>query len=129
MVIVASGFLFVHLTAAPEVKLADAVPVKDPNAPIDVIRAKFYVTLSRAGSVTLFANAGYYKLASEKGTTVSDYLKIAKDNPVLEIKVDWLEESGFPGFAKVVVEAPGRETFTHVFEAPGDIDDFVELPF
>lgn len=32
-------------------------------------------------------------------------------------------------FAKLTVEAPGKETFTHVFDAPGDIDDFVELPF
>ena len=32
-------------------------------------------------------------------------------------------------FAKLVVEADGQETFTHVFDADGDIDDFVELPF
>jgi hypothetical protein len=32
-------------------------------------------------------------------------------------------------FAKLVVEAEGKETFTHVFDADGDIDDFVELPF
>lgn len=32
-------------------------------------------------------------------------------------------------FAKMVVEAEGEETFTHVFDSDGDIDDFVELPF
>lgn len=32
-------------------------------------------------------------------------------------------------FAKMVVEAEGKETFTHVFDSDGDIDDFVELPF
>jgi hypothetical protein len=32
-------------------------------------------------------------------------------------------------FAKLIVEAEGEETFVHVFDAKGDIDDFVELPF
>jgi hypothetical protein len=32
-------------------------------------------------------------------------------------------------FAKLVVEANGKKTFTHVFDAEGDINDFAELPF
>lgn len=61
------------------------------------------------------------------GTAVIDF-----SNPIVTLKT-------LPGnpkrrgvarmFAKMVVEAEGEETFTHVFDADGDIDDFVELPF
>ncbi len=130
VVIATAGFVFARLTAPAEVKQVVVEKERDPNAPIDVIRAKVYVTLSGgAKTVGLFANAGFYRFGeSEKGVYSGD-LKIAKDNPVLEVKVDWLEEGKTRHFAKVVVEAEGQETFTHVFDAEGDIYDFVELPF
>ena len=31
-------------------------------------------------------------------------------------------------FAKLTLEIPRQPTFTHVFDADGDIDDFLELP-
>ena len=130
VVIAASGFLFVRLTAAPKLEVVEHVPELKPNQPIEVIEGRIYVTLSGAArTVDLFANAGYYRFASTGLGTHLAEMKIAKGNPVLEIRIDWLEETTANRFAKVVVEAPGFETFTHVFDAEGDIDDFVELPF
>ena len=128
--IAASGFLFVRLTAAPKLVVAEHVTELKPNQPIDVIEGRIHVTLSGAArAVDLFANAGYHRFASTGLGTHLAEMKIARDNPVLEIRIDWLEETTANRFAKVVVEAPGFETFTHVFDAEGDIDDFVELPF
>jgi len=128
--IVAAGFLFMGLTAAPNTEAAPAEVEPKPNEAIEVIQAKVRVTLSGAAkTVDLFANAGHYRFSSTGEGTYSDELKIAKENPVLEIRVDWLEETTTHRFAKVVIEAPGKKTFTHFFEADGDIDDFIELPF
>jgi hypothetical protein len=53
--------------------------------------------------------------------------------PVMFLKVSCIAPAGPEGmtrfFAKLIVEAEGEETFVHVFDAKGDIDDFVELPF
>lgn len=51
-------------------------------------------------------------------------------NPHISLVVRW-KTAATPGehrFAKLTLEAPGQETFTHVFDADGDIDDFLELP-
>lgn len=129
--LVASGFLFVRLTAAPETKVPEEAAERQPNQPIDVIHARVHVTLSGvAKTVDLFANAGHHRFGeSERGSYTADGFKIAEDNPVLEFKVNWADDSQARRFAKVVVEADGKETFTHVFDSSGDIDDFVELPF
>ena len=59
-------------------------------------------------------------------------VSIDPSDPVVFLKVSCLpppDAAGVRFFAKLVVEAEGEETFTHVFDAVGDIDDFVELPF
>ena len=64
-------------------------------------------------------------------STVSGMLQLDPNNPRLGLVVRWKNPSA-PGehrFAKLTLEAPGQETFTHVFDAVGDIDDFLELPF
>ena len=63
--------------------------------------------------------------------TISGMLELDPNNPRLGLVVRWKNPSA-PGehrFAKLTLEAPGQETFTHVFDAVGDIDDFLELPF
>jgi hypothetical protein len=62
---------------------------------------------------------------------ISGTLEIDPGNPHLGLVVRW-KNPATPGehrFAKLTLEAPGQETFTHVFDANGDIDDFLELPF
>ena len=64
-------------------------------------------------------------------STISGMLELDPNNPRLGLVVRWKNPSA-PGehrFAKLTLEAPGQETFTHVFDAVGDIDDFLELPF
>lgn len=58
-------------------------------------------------------------------------LVLDSKNPQVAIIVRWTIPTA-PGehrFAKLTLEAPGQETLTHVFDADGDIDDFLELPF
>ena len=64
-------------------------------------------------------------------STVSGTLELDPNNPHLGLVVRWknLSAPGEHRFAKLTLEAPGQETFTHVFDAAGDIDDFLELPF
>lgn len=61
---------------------------------------------------------------------ISGSLELDPENPHLALVVRW-KNPPLPGehrFAKLTLEAPGQDTFTHVFDATGDIDDFLELP-
>ena len=63
--------------------------------------------------------------------TLSGTLELDPKNPHVALVVRWKNPAA-PGehrFAKLTLEAPGQYTFTHVFDADGDIDDFLELPF
>ena len=62
--------------------------------------------------------------------TISGTLELDPRNPHVGLVVRW-KNAAAPGehrFAKLTLEAPGQATFTHVFDAGGDIDDFLELP-
>jgi hypothetical protein len=64
-------------------------------------------------------------------TPISGTLLLDPENSRVSIKVRWKNTSatGEHRFAKLTLEVPRRETFTHVFDASGDIDDLIELPF
>ncbi len=64
------------------------------------------------------------------GSPVSGVVEIDPTNPHVGLVVRWKfpAATGERRFAKFTLEAPGQETFTHVFDADGDIDDFIELP-
>lgn len=63
--------------------------------------------------------------------TISGTLEIDPKNPHVGLIVRWKNPAATSEhrFAKLTLEAPGQDTFTHVFDADGDIDDFLELPF
>ena len=130
VVVVASGFLFVRLTAAPKVEVVN-VPVEDAVvAAGEGMLAKVYLTLSgKADKVAVEGAGGAVDLWETASGTFSGEVEIAGDSPVLSVMVNWLQQGADHRFAKLVVEAPGKGTFTRVFDSPGDIDDFVELPF
>jgi hypothetical protein len=94
-----------------------------------LIPAKVRLTLScLAGMIDV--SAGGESMSGEldeEGNFLGE-LEIDPANPVIFVKVACIPQTG-RNFAKLVVEAEGQETFTHVFDATGDIDDFVELPF
>ena len=130
VVVAAAGFLFVQLTENPKNLVPRNATVDSADEVNEVLVAKVFLTLSgKARSVEFSTNGSKVQLGQSNSETRVTDLKIAKDNPLLEIQVDWLEEVESRRFAKVVVEAPGHATFTHVFDASGNIDDFVELPF
>ena len=62
---------------------------------------------------------------------ISGTLELDPANPRVALSVRWKTPpaDGERRFAKLTLEAPGQATFTHVFDAEGDIDDFLELPF
>jgi hypothetical protein len=65
-----------------------------------------------------------------EGSLLVGSLELDPQNPQIGLVVRWKNPTA-PGehrFAKLTLEAPGQATFTHVFDANGDIDDFLELP-
>lgn len=64
-------------------------------------------------------------------TPITGTLELEAANPHVALVVRWKNPAaaGEHRFAKLILEAPGQETVTHVFDADGDIDDFLELPF
>ncbi len=57
-------------------------------------------------------------------------LRMDPQNPHLSLVVRWKNSLTVDEhrFAKLTLEVPGQETFVHVFDAAGDIDEFLELP-
>lgn len=96
------------------------------------IRAKVKVVVSMMpSSIELKAGEERVDLKSQGGGFVGEVV-IDKKNTVMFLKVACAPapSGGMTrNFAKLVVEADGKETFVHVFDSAGDIDDFVELPF
>ena len=97
------------------------------------IPAKVYLTLSHLpGFFALTMGEENVPLVRSADGKLSGTTYIDPGNPLFFLKVSSLTQAPDDGqqiFAKLVVEAEGEETFTHVFDADGDIDDFVELPF
>lgn len=65
-----------------------------------------------------------------KGSPITGSVEMDLLNPRIALVVRWKNPpaAGEHRFAKLTLEVPGQETFTHVFDSDGDIDDFVELP-
>jgi hypothetical protein len=132
-VLVASGIGFARLTHRGSVEPAgqgiDPVVLGYPSG----FPAKVYLVFSAApGEVILRSPGKVVALSAESSTSFSGQALISDSTPVLFLtatRTEPSEEEAPPFFAKLVVEAEGKKTFTHIFDSPGDIDDFVELPF
>jgi hypothetical protein len=48
-------------------------------------------------------------------------------NPAVALRISWAVSSPGHRFAKLILDLPGKDSFTHVFESPGDLDDIWEL--
>ena len=103
------------------------------RSPSVLLPAKFYLTLSHvSGFHELTVGDERISLSRASDGRWVGSGSIDPGNPVVFFKVSCMPRipgDGQRTFAKLVVEADGEETFTHVFDADGDIDDFVELPF
>lgn len=128
--LVVSGIGFARLTQkGAEMPIANPIVVTDPAE----IRAKVHLVFSVAPTVVVLESSGKpVGFSAESSTSFSGQALISEASPVLILtatRTKPTEGEVPPFFAKLIVEAEGKETFTHVFDADGDIDDFVELPF
>ena len=89
----------------------------------------FRLVLSAPATEVALVAANQFRTAVEDGST-SGTLEMDAADPSLSFTVRWKNPptSGEHRFAKLTLEAPGQDTFIHVFDADGDIDDFLELP-
>jgi hypothetical protein len=103
-------------------------------APVETMVSKsaipFRLVLSAPAGEVVVETTTQIRPAPGDGT-ISGKLEIDPANPTLGLIVRWKKPAaeGEHRFAKLTLEAPGQPTFTHVFDAEGDIDDFLELPF
>jgi hypothetical protein len=90
----------------------------------------FRLVLS-APAAAVEINTGKPLQLSSEEMPISGTLEMDPTNPHLALIVRWKNPpaAGEHRFAKLTLEAPKQPTFTHVFDADGDIDDFLELPF
>lgn len=132
--LVVSGIGFARLThkeTAATGKQGAKVTVTSEEIP-----AKVFLTFSEAAGF-VYLESGEKGIGTglpgsvEKKTwrEFSSEITIDKKEPLIFLNVIWSQDSGNRRFAKLVVEAEGEKTFTHIFDADGDINDFVELPF
>ena len=143
LALVASGIGFARLTDSGRKVQAPIRAPSEDSASDQKLTARFQLTFSEVASSFQMEAGGQSiqaGLPAGKGepkppirdsyfSGYSGEIEIDPRNPVLFLKVQWVSPDRVHSFAKLVVEADGKETFTHVFDAPGDIDDFVELPF
>jgi hypothetical protein len=131
--LVVSGIGFARLTHIGTSATAGQGEEVSATTESKLIPAKIYLSLSRPVGF-LEIKIGEKKVGLTRveqwdfiGTATIDF-----SNPIVTLKTlpnDPKRRGVARIFAKLVVEADGKETFTHVFDADGDIDDFVELPF
>lgn len=89
----------------------------------------FHLVLSSpAAAVEL--EAGNVIRPAVEALPISGTLEMDAANPQVALVVRWKTPAvaGEHRFAKLTLEPPGQTTITHVFDADGDIDDFLELP-
>ncbi|MES2997638.1 MAG: hypothetical protein V4733_12595 [Verrucomicrobiota bacterium] len=124
--LITAAFGFVRLTSARITKPVDGsrkiIPAARSEATVEVP----YRLILSAKSRAIFIDSGNGKpVSSESGV-----LSMDARNPAVSLRVNWQTPpaSGEQRFAKLILEWPGKPTLTRVFDAPGDIDDFLELP-
>lgn len=132
LVILASGLVFSRLTSAKKQQATDT-PETPETQTKQLIRARYILTLSERAAYVEIDSAGEVaatNLSSESGIEpLTGDIKIDLEKPVVSLKVNWYELQDRRGFAKLTIEAVGQETVTQVFDAQGNIDEFLELPF
>ena len=123
----ATGVGLLRVTAA---RSTGDPTIKAPAVGLEALdSAPFHLVLS-APAAAVEIDTGHLIRPPADPSPISGILQLDPGNPRIGLVVRW-KNTAAPGehrFAKLTLEAPGQETFTHVFDADGDIDDLVELP-
>jgi hypothetical protein len=130
--ILATGLGFLRLTGSQVVEPAGNA-VEDTGQKDQRLRARFVLTFSDRPAHVELASAGEVvsrTFSSESmENEIQGNLLIDPKEPVVLVKVDWYELGEKQGFVKMVLEVEGQPTITRVFDAAGNIDDFLEVAF
>ncbi len=124
----ATGVGLLRVTAARSTAEPAAKPPVAGRAALAAV--PFRLVLSAPAAVVEIDTGHLIRPAAES-SPISGMLELDPNNPRLGLVVRWKTPvaDGEHRFAKLTLEAPGQATFTHVFDAAGDLDDFLELPF
>ena len=118
-------------------RLTGARPISDQSLPAATAQNPTTRTESVPFRLLLSAPASLVEIDTGKtiqpaidGASLSGTVELDLTNPHVGLLVRWKNppSAGEYRFAKLTLEIPGQETFTHVFDSQGDIDDFQELP-
>ena len=131
--------LLVFALAATGVGLLRVTAARGPNDPTiqpaaaekPALSAVPFRLILSAPAASVEIDTGHVIRPPADPSPISGTLELDPQNPRVGLVVRW-KNAAAPGehrFAKLTLEAPGQETFTHVFDADGDIDEFLELPF
>ncbi len=117
----AAGLVIAQVTKSKVSKPLGVSPVTKVQPTSDKILTPYQLLLSGiAEKIELRANDTVV-------STLEGTLALDLKNPQVSLKV-WWKNSSAHSFAKLMLDIPGQETFTHVFDAEGNIDDMVEIP-
>ena len=129
LALAATGLGLMRVTAARDggTPIATNFPT---NKPASLETSIPYRLLLSAPAAEIEIDTGKTIRPPLHGSSISGTLEMDPKNPHVGLVVRWKTPvaTGEQRFAKLVLEAPGQATFTHVFDAAGDIDDFLELP-
>lgn len=117
-----------RITSAESVTIS--APPDAPESPASEYQVVPFRLLLSAPASEVEIDTGQEFLPETNHNPITGSLKLDPTNPYLSLVVRW-QNPPTPGehrFARLTLEQPGMESFIHVFDADGDIDDFLELP-
>jgi hypothetical protein len=127
LALVVTAGILVRVTTTPD-RTAASTPVPAPVNPA-VNSVPFHLTLSSlAAEVEI--DTGKIIRPPVTDSVISGTLEIDPENPRIALRIRWRTPTATHEhrFAKLTLEPPAQATITRVFDAAGDIDDFLELP-
>ena len=126
--LVATAAGLMRVTSAKVTTESPSTPMV--SQPVSAASVPFRLVLSAPAAEVKIDTGGLVPAVSLNQSPIIGKLELDAQNPHLSLVVRWKNTpaAGEHRFAKLTLEAPGQDTFTHVFDADGDIDDFLELP-
>lgn len=125
----ATAWGLLRVTASRESSDFARPSVVESAVPVGKNPVPFRLLLS-APAASIEMNAAKPIHPSAGQSTITGIIELDPTNPHVGLIIKWQQAamSGEHRFAKLTLESPGKPTFTHVFDASGDIDDLLELP-
>lgn len=107
------------------------VPETSTDKNFALATASFHLQLSALNAqVTITPSNGEKATSAVKNGALSGTLLLEPRDPKFSLFIQWESPpvAGESRFVKLTVDPPGAPTFSCYFDAPGDIDEAVELP-